>query len=107
MIFRSSKPSTLETAKLPALLFIGTLLVGTLVRFHQGGGNLAEVSDMCVSILDWIAETTRREFHPEVLHDVLPDCVVFDEGSNNFAAFGVEACGQDAVDTTRSWLQSY
>ena len=68
-------------------------------EFLWRSGNLGELSDWCVSMLEDAEERAREERAQEVL----PPCVAFSEG-NLLSAFSIEVWGARNVPAARAWV---
>jgi hypothetical protein len=68
-------------------------------EFLWAGGNLGELSDWCVVMLEDAAEQAREERSQEVL----PPYVAFSEG-NLLSAFSIEVWGSKNVPAARAWV---
>ena len=73
--------------------------------FLHAGGNLGELSDIAMMLLETI-EDSRHEVPEAAREDALPACIVFDEG-NNISAFAVCVVGRSNVPRGRAWMASY
>ena len=68
-------------------------------EFLWAGGNLGELSDWCVVLLEDAAERAREECS----HEVLPSWIAFSEG-NLLSAFSIEVWGSENVPAAREWV---
>lgn len=82
------------------------VLVDLYDEFLDAGGNLGELSDLAVWILDQVTEHALVELPPEDRGEILPDYIRFGEG-NSISAFEIEVFGIDNIDTARQWVDSF
>lgn len=68
-------------------------------EFLRAGGNLGELSDWCVVLLEDAAERAREGCSQEVL----PSYLAFSEG-NSLSAFSIEVLGSKNVPFARDWV---
>jgi len=68
------------------------------------GGNLGEVSDLCLSLLDRLRYSATKCLVAEQA-SAPPECLEFSEGSSSFAAFGVSAFGREPIEVVGKWLE--
>lgn len=68
-------------------------------EFLWAGGNLGELSDWCVVLLEDAAERAREECS----HEVFPPYLAFSEG-NSLSAFSIEVWGSKNVPAAREWV---
>ena len=70
--------------------------------FLDAGGNLNELSDLAVAVLDTVSDS-RQELRDDARQDALPDFIVFDEG-NAISAFAVCVVGRCNLPAAREWM---
>lgn len=81
------------------------VLVDLHDEFLDTGGNLGDLSDLALYILEDIREQALAELAPEHRDQILPDYIEFDEG-NNISAFEIAVLGVDNIDLARQWVES-
>ena len=81
------------------------VLSGVHGEFLDGGGNLGELSDLAVAVLEDI-EDSRDELPEAAREDGLPACIRFDEGSN-ISAFAIFVFGRSNIARAREWVGSF
>lgn len=81
------------------------VLSGVHSEFLDGGGNLGELSDLAVAVLENI-EDSRDELPDAAREDGLPACIAFDEG-NNISAFAIFVFGRSNIARAREWVGSF
>ncbi len=74
-------------------------------EYLDAGGNLGELSDLAVDILDSIRQDALVELTPEQRTSTLPDYIRFHEG-NNISAFEIAVFGVENIDQARQWVDS-
>ena len=95
-----------DTGNLPSLaLCWHFVLSGVHGEFLDGGGNLGELSDLAVAVLEDI-EDSREELPEAAREDGLPTCIAFDEG-NNVSAFAIFVFGRSNIARARAWVGSF
>jgi hypothetical protein len=81
------------------------VLCGVHNEFLDGGGNLGELSDVAITVLEEL-EQSRDELPEAAREDGLPACISFDEG-NNISAFAVCVKGRSNIPLARQWMGSF
>ena len=81
------------------------VLCGVHNEFLDGGGNLGELSDLAITVLEEL-EQSRGELPEAAREDGLPACISFDEG-NNISAFAVCVLGRSHISRAREWVDSF
>ncbi len=82
------------------------VLVDLHNEFLDAGGNLGELSDLALYILEQIHQYALIEVAPDNRGDILPDYIEFDEG-NNISAFEIAVFGVDNIEPARQWVDSF
>jgi hypothetical protein len=81
------------------------VLIDVCNEFCDRGGNLGELSDLAVDILESIQLDALAELTPDQRSEVLPDYVTFDEG-NNISVFEINVLGTENIERARMWVDS-
>ena len=74
--------------------------------FLDAGGNLGELSDLALILLDEVTEDALAQLPPELRHDAETDYIEYDEG-NDACAFAVLVYGIRNVGGARHWVDSF
>ena len=82
------------------------VLVDLHNEFLDARGNLGELSDLAVNILEQIREDAFAELSPENRRDTMPDFIDFSEG-NIISAFEIAVLGVENIDRARKWVDSF
>jgi len=82
------------------------VLVDLHNEFLDAGGNLGELSDLAVNILEQIRDDAFAELTSEDRRETLPDYIAFSEG-NNISAFEIAVLGVENIDRARQWVDSF
>lgn len=82
------------------------VLVDLHNEFLDAGGNLGELSDLAVDILDLVRQDAFAELTPENRRETMPDFIDFNEG-NNISAFEIAVLGVENIDQARQWVDSF
>ena len=81
-----------------------------LVNLHHAfldvGGNLGELSDLVVDMLEQIREDALTELTPEQRSDALPDSIEFGEG-DTISAFEVTVFRSEVAEQARHWIGNF
>lgn len=79
------------------------MLVNLHDEFLDAGGNLGDLSDLALHIVNEICECPLAELGHEYRHEIVPDFFSFDEG-NSISAFEIAVFGVDTIDMARQWV---
>ena len=81
-----------------------------LVNLHHAfldvGGDLGELSDLAVDMLDEIRQDALIELTPEQRSDALPDSIEFGEG-NTISTFEVTVFRSEDAEQARHWIGNF
>ena len=81
-------------------------LVNLHHAFLDAGGNLGELSDLAVDMLEQIRQDALMELTPEERGNALPDSIEFGEG-NTISAFEVTVSRSEDAEQARHWIGSF
>jgi len=82
------------------------VLVDVCNQFLDARGNLGELSDLAVEILENIRLEALAELTPDQRSEALPDYVRFDEG-NHISVFEINVLGTENIERARMWVDSF
>jgi hypothetical protein len=74
--------------------------------FLDVGGNLGELSDLAVDMIEDIRWDALVELPPDRRPDGLPEYIVFGEG-DNISAFEIAVLGDENVEKARQWVDRF
>jgi hypothetical protein len=74
--------------------------------YLDAGGNLGELSDVAIEVLEELSLPALVKHSSDDRSDVLPDYIDFDEG-NTISAFAIDVLGAENVDRARKWVDSF
>lgn len=74
--------------------------------FLDAGGNLGELSDLAVDMLEQIRQDALMELTPEQRRDALPDSIEFGEG-DTISAFEVTCFRSEDAEQARQWIGNF
>jgi hypothetical protein len=82
------------------------VLVDLHNAFLDGGGNLGELSDLAVYILEEFSRWAVEKFSPRCKSKILPEYIDFDEG-NTISVFAIDVLGTKNVERARKWVATF
>ncbi len=74
-------------------------------EFLDVSGNLMDLSELALTILEQITQHARSNLTPDDRFEILPDYIEFDQG-NNISAFEISVLGVDNIDCARKWVDT-